>query len=304
MQGKARHATGIVGLAAASVLSTATIGRASVLAYDSFSGDTAGASLSSASASEGTTGSDPFSGGWSTNSTDFTTPAVAMNSPGSPEPTTSIVAKAPANTGYEYANRYLSNAVSSASGTTLFVSVLMQGSDISDTTADDLFLVTSTVGSSNYVFMMGVGYNSGVNEWGFQARTPGSTVTGSAATFVPVPGATITPNSPTLLVAELQYNDGITDSITMWVNPTSTDPASAAESVTFTGTATNSLTLGSVGGVQLYENHDSGSVEFGNVTLGTTFADVVPEPTSVAILALSAGAMCMRRRRRTGLKLA
>ncbi|MEX0775888.1 MAG: PEP-CTERM sorting domain-containing protein [Phycisphaeraceae bacterium] len=76
------------------------------------------------------------------------------------------------------------------------------------------------------------------------------------------------------------------------------DPASSTEPVTANATQTGDSGLGgiSVFGVRSF-NFDSGDIyQFDSVRIGTTFADVIPEPASAALL-LGGVLACLNRRR-------
>jgi len=88
------------------------------------------------------------------------------------------------------------------------------------------------------------------------------------------------------LVAQVDFDN---DKLNLWVDPTSGDLATPDVTRAYTGTNWSSAVRLASGG--------TGSTSWDNLSVGTTFADVVPEPATLAWLG-GVGALALLRRRR------
>jgi hypothetical protein len=115
--------------------------------------------------------------------------------------------------------------------------------------------------------------------WGLQASTniPGTS-----------PGSTITLGQIDTLLFKIQYVGGNTV-YSLWVNPASTESGLGTPDSTIT--RAGSLTFD---GIRMQSR---ASATFDNFTLGTTFSDVVPEPSSALLGLMGCGLLLMRKRR-------
>ena len=93
------------------------------------------------------------------------------------------------------------------------------------------------------------------------------------------------------LLGLIEYNSGV-DTISLWIDPTDMNNLGTAN-------ASTTDTLGTFTKLRLGTGIGSGSgLTVDNLTIGTTFADVIPEPSSAALLlGLGAVALVLRRRK-------
>ena len=103
----------------------------------------------------------------------------------------------------------------------------------------------------------------------------------------------ITVETTYLLVAKIEFNVlGDDDQITMWIDPTGVETGTS-----LTATDTDTLSWTAPTYFVVYSNGIAAdNVKVDNVRIGTTWASVVPEPGSLALLGL--GGLCMLKRRR------
>jgi hypothetical protein len=163
--------------------------------------------------------------------------------------------------------------------------------------------VGGTLNDADQAFMRltGTGF-SAIPEFGIRVNTIGTSdliarigVNTSGATVV---GSTdIVAGETYQLVARLSKsgaNAGNYDQFTFWVNPV--DESSTAVGTATGNTGGNTVTGMSIRGVNL-DASPLDVIRIDEIRIGDTFADVVPEPSSVALGALSAVWLLGRRRR-------
>jgi len=123
---------------------------------------------------------------------------------------------------------------------------------------------------------------------GFASGTPVST------------GVTVQANTTYLLVGKIDFSATGNDTISLWVNPTSSDQANAGAAG---ASYVNSSNFTALDHVQAYQSTAAYNMTIDEFRLGTTWADVTPglptpEPASLGLLA-GAGYLMIRRRSRT-----
>jgi PEP-CTERM motif len=178
----------------------------------------------------------------------------------------------------------------------------------SSTTIYLSFVMSNAATGSSDAFILGNGNNNGGvlgiglldnNNMAIQTlHVGGDGGTSGAVTDLVASGPGTVPNTGTnLFVAKLTFNGGVSDSVTVWEDPTlggSGTPASFLASATATGDfAFNSEQLRAF----------NGPVSFADLTIGNTLADVtaiatVPEPSSYGLMALGLGAFVLLGLRR------
>lgn len=99
-----------------------------------------------------------------------------------------------------------------------------------------------------------------------------------------------TPGTTMFIVGRITFSDTAgADSITAWLNPASM-PTTGGVTVNGNITTGASLNMGIRGGGNWQGTFDE-------LRLGTTYADVIPEPATMGLLGLSLGMLSLRRRR-------
>lgn len=289
-------------LATATAASVAMLGvvsaaQATLIAYDGFTGDTPGTSLSANSASEGT----GWSSGWSAYSTDpqAVVSSTALTYNGSSYGN-DVQMQRDANSNNAYDFRSLSTSLTP--GNTYWLSFLVSGVVTNATAFDAISLYDgsgaptsgSTDGvSTGQVLSFGSINNSG--QFGIQYVTSSK----SNGTY-PSSDAASSASAVNQLVLELDYTGGSTSAVYLYLNPTS-QPSHSSAIVSGTGITLQDFeanTNPTITQVRLGANAGNGSpVEFDEIEVGTTFADVVPEPSTLAMLAIPGLAILHRRRR-------
>ncbi|MGC9455716.1 MAG: PEP-CTERM sorting domain-containing protein [Phycisphaerae bacterium] len=110
-------------------------------------------------------------------------------------------------------------------------------------------------------------------------------------------GGTYSTGTDYLLVLRVVYNPGgddTSEAVKLWVNPTSEADVPVIDDTD--NLLFNSWT--SFNAVGVYGENRSGNwADFGQVVVGESFADVIPEPASMALLGLGGLAGILRRRR-------
>jgi hypothetical protein len=159
------------------------------------------------------------------------------------------------------------------------------------------FQIDTGTSQSNFV---NFGYNTGngssyKTSWGF-ATGAGEGGTGFVGSSLGT--ATVAQNATTFLVMELVYNGAGSDAAYLYENPTST-PSTSSAIYSLTGL---SLSGGTTTGAGTYIDaigviDQDATNAFDEIRVGNTFADVVPEPTSLAAMAVLGGLALLRRRR-------
>ena len=136
----------------------------------------------------------------------------------------------------------------------------------------------TTVGAAPGSFRINVG-----NEAGFSSANPIS---------FPMD---LSLNTTYTVVTRLSF---ATDQTTLWINPVlESDPsATAVDGITYAGQITGyALRQGTSGGGA--NIGAPGEMYLDNLIVATSFSEVVPEPTSLALVAIGAGAALLRRRK-------
>ncbi len=149
---------------------------------------------------------------------------------------------------------------------------------------------SSNFGGTLWARSDGTGFDLGVNP-----RT-------TAANTVFTSGTTSVSDTHFIVVAYTIVNGASNDTVSLWLNPSSTSFGGSAPTATVT--ATNSVTADLASVTSLWFRQD-GTTATPNVTIdavrvGTTWADVTPEPSSLSFIGLGIAGLLARRRRLVG----
>lgn len=251
-------------LGAAMIFSTTSSSYAAVLASDVFN---YAAGAFSTDAWNGGTG---WSGAWRDNSSNATyDPTIGSDG----RLHTESASTADRHKGVI---RTLADSYNVADDGTLWASVSISVSTIGETS--QYAWLSFMNGATTEPFRIGR-HEATNTHWGLQASTniPGTS-----------PGSTIVLGQADTLVFKMQYIGGNTV-YSLWVNPGSSESGLGTPDSTIT--RPGSLTFD---GIRLQSR---ASATFDNFILGTTFSDVVPEPSSVMLGLVGSGLLLMRKRR-------
>jgi hypothetical protein len=277
-------------------ISAASTARAAVIASENFSQYTSGTSATVPSTAAQLNGDGGANSGWAGawNSTSGT-PFVTSN--GLTAPTSglgqaaSVAAQFNGESGTtNSASRILSSPV--ASGGSYYISFLF---NVQDTNARSAVVILANATSGD-ALEIGDSYNptNTNDDLGFQALNVNSGATDPSSVV-----ATI--NTTFLLVADVEATGGTNGDgfAKLFVNPTSSTESADTVALTIQGTSTSALQAG-LTTVSLFAGNGTSTTganaTYGDILIGTTFADVLPEPSSLAILCLPAMALLSRRR--------
>ena len=252
---------------AAAAAALAPVASASPIASDPF--DYAPGSLGTSSGGSGWTTS------WAGGSTNVTAPGLVGSGVGSAS-TNKLT------TNNDNSGAFRSLAAQGTDGTTVWLSYLFSG--------------TSTTVAAGYA---GVSLFAGSSERLFTGKRTNQTVLGvqrSGQTSAAGDSAASADTSTHLLVYRIDFGAGTTagnEKVTMYVDPTPGAAPDVSPSVTLPDV--NDFTFDRV----RIQSGNGSNFNVDEVSLGTIYADVVPEPATLGFLGLGAIAMLAGRRRRT-----
>jgi hypothetical protein len=252
-------------MGAAIILPTTGSGFAAVLASDVFNYP---AGAISADAWSGGTG---WSGAWRDNSTTVTYDPVIGPDGRLHTESASTVDR------HKGVIRTLADSYNVADEGTLWASVSMSVSTVGETS--QYAWLSFMNGASTEQFRIGR-HEATNTHWTLQAST---NVVGTS------PGSTIVLGRVDTLLFKMEYV-GTNTVYSLWINPSSTEGDLGTPDSTIT--RAGSLTFD---GIRMQSR---ASATFDNFTLGTTFADVVPEPSSTLLGVMGSTLLLVRRRRR------
>lgn len=176
--------------------------------------------------------------------------------------------------------RTLSNSYDVASNGPLWGSVSMSVTNVGET---GQYAWLSFVNGTTEQYRFGRYENSNTN-WGLQ-------IGNAAVNFVggTTPGSTVVIGEAVRLLFQMEFVDGNTI-YNLWVNPAgSTEGDLGTPDATITSAGSPVFD-----GIRLQSR---ASATFDDVILGTTFADVIPEPSSMMLGVLGSGLLLIRKRR-------
>jgi hypothetical protein len=247
---------------AAIVLGTFTPCRGALIVYDGFNYSPVGAPISGQSGGAGWSG--PWGGSLAAG---YFIGSGSLASPFPGEGTSGNMLSTGVSTGNKGTLRNLASSLGTP-GTTDYFSFLIQPTGTVGNGFDDGHMGLSILGTLNSLFCGKPGVGA-VNPNLYDIETGGG-ITRAPTTVAAVSGQTV------LMVVRADFT-AVNDTFTLYINPLST-----------TEPATPSAVLGgfSVGTVTGLQVSGPGAFNFDELRVGTTFASVVPEPSSIAMLVI------------------
>ena len=112
----------------------------------------------------------------------------------------------------------------------------------------------------------------------------------STENFAQIAGAVTDADKDAFIIARINYNANPA-SVSMWVNPPLNESLLGPAEVSGTQQHFN------IASVRLSTGANSVGYEFDEFRMGTTFADVIPEPATSGVALLAGGLLALRRRR-------
>jgi hypothetical protein len=285
--------TRMIALAAIALLISAPAGRAQLIAYDGFN-YTPGQSLDTQNGGSG------FAGPWTLLSGTAQVQAGSLVPPAPsaalPETGNSLSVTPAGSLGPADASRTLATPVTGTVGTSIWVSVVMQGAGLSGSSAQGALVVSDGAGT-------GFSITTGTAGGGIAPNNPPPSSDWSlsdAGTGASEGKSTTLNTVQSLLVAQVTFG-AINDTVTLFVNPvlTVTPPTTPSATETVQHAATLSqfdVEYGSLSGAAT-------STFFDEIRLGNSFADVtgtaVPEPSTLLLAGVAGMGLIGRRNRKT-----
>jgi hypothetical protein len=276
--------------AACGMSALASAARATVIAYEPFNypaGSIAGATGG---------GSTGWAGAWALSSGSVTTggPSTMLPVPSGTAAVSSFFATVGTpSSGQGIAQRFFASTITSASlaaqgSDILYFSYLVKRND-AGLDVQDLVLNGSVNGTAGNIAGFGVN-NSTLSpttnsNWGILNQQ-------NTASWAPTAISSV--SSPEVfLVGSVDFTTGAID---LWVNPqgTAQPPTSGSNFVSTTIALTTGITISNI--IPFGSAAAASSTDYGAFTFGSSYADVVPEPSSLALVCLPAVALLRRRR--------
>jgi hypothetical protein len=280
-------------------LGIASIAKASVIASDNFNGDTTGAAINN---QDGGTG---WYGNWFGSSANATAVAGSLAQPAGTAITpsgnslylnsssgSSIYAQRTFGTGSGASAITTTslNALGDSSDTLYFSYLVQRTNTANNRSVLDLIVPSGGITSGITQIGIGTGLLSGTTDWGIWDDQGGPTGNLAYSTIAST-------TSSTLIVGAFDLATGV---LNIYVDPQGTAmPANPDVSYSFATSSSISLSA-----IQPFaEGNDNGNATptpatYGNFTFATTYAEVVPEPSCLALMMLPAAGMLIRRRAR------
>jgi hypothetical protein len=245
-----------------------------LIVYDGFNYTPAGAAISGQSGG----GSFGWSGPWGgTQAAGYFIGGGSLASPFPGEPTSGNMLSTGVSTGNKGTLRNLTTPLGTP-GTTDYFSFLMQPTGTVGNGFDDGHMGFSILGTLNQLYAGKPGVGA-VNPNLYDIETQGG-ITRAPTTVTAVSGQTV------LMVVRADFT-AVNDTFTLYINPpTTAEP-----------TTPNAVLGGySVGTVTALQVSGPGAFNFDEIRVGTTFASVVPEPASIAMLVIGASGLLVAAR--------
>jgi hypothetical protein len=249
---------------AAIVLGTFTPCRAALIVYDGFNYSPVGAPILGESGG----GDFGWSGPWTgTLTAGYFVGGGSLTSPFPGEPSSGNMLSTGVSGGNKGTFRNLATSLG-APGTTDFFSFLMQPTGTVGSGFDDGHMGFQLLGTVNSLYAGKPGIGA-ANPNLYDIESVGG-ITRAPTTVAAVSGQTV------LMVVRADFTAG-NDTFKLYINPPSTTEPATPDAML------NSFTIGSVTALQV---SGPGAFNFDELRVGTTFASVVPEPASIAMLVI------------------
>gem|GEM_PF-3338305 len=186
--------------------------------------------------------------------------------------------------------RNLSSPINADSDQTLYISFTINGGDDSANNFSNFSIRNSSTGS-----LTAQDANTALFSYRANAvqRVAGWSISNTNTTASPSGAAGMTAGNDYLFIGMMDFNSGSDDSISFTVVPTGTDVSSVP---TWDITNTFDITSTSLNQLAIRTNGDVTLV--GNIRVGTTYASVIPEPGTFALLGLAGAALLLGLRKR------